>query len=117
MLSERVIIKYSLVAAALGLVGLYITTLLIEPQYVPLQGIDDSLVGKVISTEGHVKSSYISNTSTMFTTIEENGSSIEVVSFNTNNLSFESGDMIKISGEVSKYKGKLEIAAREIEKI
>jgi DNA/RNA endonuclease YhcR with UshA esterase domain len=117
MLSERAIIKYSVIAILIGLLGIYVTIQLMEPISVPLQGVNDAMVGNVIKTQGHVKSSYISNTSTLFVTMEENGSEIEAIKFNTRNSTLESGDLVVVSGEVSKYKGKIEITARTLEKV
>lgn len=117
MLSERTIIKYSGVAIVIGLLGIYITLQVMEPITIPMTGINDATVGNVIKTQGHVKSSYVSNSSTLFVTMEENGSSIQAIKFNTKNSTLEPGDLIVVTGEVSKYKGVLEITARTLEKI
>jgi DNA/RNA endonuclease YhcR with UshA esterase domain len=112
--SEKAILRLSLMAIVLGLAGIYLTILFTEPESVPLSDINDSLVGKIIATEGQISSFRISNTSTAFITLADKGKEISVIKFNSAEEGFKKGEVVLVSGEVTKYQGKLEIVARQI---
>jgi len=114
MLSEKAIVKLSLIAIVLGLLGIYLTVLLTEPEGVPLSEINESLVGQVIKTGGEIKSFRLSNTSTGFIALSEGGREIQVIAFNADGSEFKTGDFVSVTGEVTKYQGKIELVAREI---
>ena len=109
--------KYSLVCVGLGLLSLFLISKYQEPEVVEISKIDKNYLNQIIQTSGWVKSSYLSNSSTLFLILENNGSKIKVVKFDVEDLSFSKGDWIKVKGEVSLYKNELEIVAREIEKM
>ncbi|MBN2095421.1 MAG: OB-fold nucleic acid binding domain-containing protein [Candidatus Aenigmarchaeota archaeon] len=114
MSPERAILKYSLFAIVIGLVGIYASVLYIEPESVPLSSVNDSRIGQVIKTEGLVRSARLSNTSTLFIRLEDQECEIDVVLFKAGNANANPGDLVQVVGEVSKYEGKLEIIARKI---
>lgn len=117
MHSEKKIIKYSLIAIITGLVGIYLASIYIEPQKVPLSQIDEKFLGKFVATEGFVKDSEVSNSSTLFMTIENNQSRIVVVQFGASGEGIRTGDFVLVKGEVSRYKGELELVAKDIRKL
>jgi len=117
MQSEAKIIKYSLLAIIAGLVGLYLASIYIEPEKIPLSEIDEKFLGKFISTEGFVREVKFSNSSTLFVTIENNQSRIIAIQFGASDTHLAIGDFILVKGEVSRYKGELELVAKEIRMI
>ncbi len=118
MFSERKLIRLSLFTIIFGLTGLYLISAFVDPEFVELSSIDGNLIGKVISTEGTIsKVGFIEKSKTVFLDISENEKIMTVVIFNSEGNLFKKGDLVKITGEVSNYKGKLEITAREVDKI
>jgi hypothetical protein len=114
MPSEKVIIKYCIAAIILGLSGIYAAVIFIEPEHVSLSNIDDSQIGKVLETEGVIDSAKVSNTTTLFATIAENGLEMQIIKFNYKEDLPQKGDLVIVTGDVSKYEGKLEILARTL---
>jgi DNA/RNA endonuclease YhcR with UshA esterase domain len=117
MLSEKKIIKYSLIASVIGLAGIYLLTQVLQAPNFSISDLNDSMTGKVIQTQGTIKSIQISNTSTAFIALREGESEIEVVLFNAKQSELKEGEQVSITGEVNLYKGKLEIMAKEVRKI
>ncbi len=118
MLADKLIIRLSLVVIILGLVGLYLTSIFVEPEFVGLSEISTKNVGDVVKTRGIISSySFSEKSKTLFLDLEENGKKLSVVLFNFDENPFERGDEVSVKGEVSVYEGKLEIIARDIEKI
>lgn len=107
------ITKYSLIGIVVGLLGLYLISNYIEPEFVNLQNINEMYLNKIILTSGKVKNIFLANT-TLFLVLENNQSKINVVYFNAKNINFKKNDNVIVKGEVILYKNKLEIIAREI---
>jgi len=110
------ITRFSLLFIVLGLTGLYFISNL-EPEFVKISEIDKTYLNKIVSTSGKVRNLYISNSSTLFLVLEENGKKIDVVMFRASNINLGKGDYVLVKGEVCLYKNKLEIIAREIKKL
>jgi len=118
MFSERKLIILSLFIIIFGLIGLYSIGLLMDPEFIELNSIDRNMVGKIISTEGIIsKIAFIEESKTLFLDISENEKTLAVVIFNSEGDIFKKGDKIIINGELTTYKGSLELIAREVEKI
>jgi DNA/RNA endonuclease YhcR with UshA esterase domain len=114
MLSEKAIIKFSVAAIILGLFGIYLTLIFTQPINVPLSEINDSLSGKILETKGRISALRVSNTSTAFITLEDEKKEILVIKFNSNENEFKKGDLVSVTGEVTRYEGNIEIVARQI---
>jgi exonuclease VII large subunit len=108
------IAKCSLVCIVFGLIGLYLISQFIEPEFVNLSNIDKSYLNKIIRTSGKIDNIFLSNSSTLFLVLEEGGNKINVVMFNVNYINFKKGDYVIVKGEVNLYRNKLEIIAREV---
>lgn len=117
MHSEKKIIKYSLAAIIIGLLGLYLASIYIEPEKVSLSEIDEKLGGKFIATQGIATEVKISNSSTLFMTLESNNSRIKLIQFGVSNTDISEGDSVLVRGEVTRYKGEIEIIAKDTRKI
>jgi RecJ-like exonuclease len=115
MLPEKAIIKYSLVASCFGLLGVFLIGLYIEPGFEPLENIGEGSIGRMVKTQGYISDLRLSNTSTLFITLESQGSKIPVVKFSENSPACAKGDFVSVSGEVGSYRGSLQIVAKSIE--
>jgi DNA/RNA endonuclease YhcR with UshA esterase domain len=111
------IVKYSLICIVIGLGGLYLVSEYLQPEYVEIAKINKSYLNKIIQTSGKVTNSYLSNTSTLFLTLEDKGDILKVVKFKVEKIEFKKGDNILVKGELSLYKNELEIIARNIKKL
>ena len=93
--------------------GLYLISLYVEPELTNIKDIDKTLVGKVVKTEGTISKIFLSDSSTLFLTLEEN-EKLQIVKFNSEETNLKEQDKISIIGEVVLHKGKLEIIAKKI---
>ena len=112
--------RLSLVLSLLGLLGLFLLSICLEPTKVSIKEIDESLLGKFIVTSGYVTKIREHEAGHVFLTLE-NESSIKVVIFaNTarkNKATLEKirkGSKIEVVGKLVEYKGELELVAKEI---
>ncbi|MCK4730434.1 MAG: OB-fold nucleic acid binding domain-containing protein [Candidatus Aenigmarchaeota archaeon] len=118
MFSERKLIRLSLLTIIIGLTGLYFIGLFVDPEFVEIDHIDENMAGKVISTEGTIsKIAFIEKSKTLFLDIKGDEKTLKIIIFNSERDLFKKGDEIILSGELATYKGKLELIARDIEKI
>ncbi len=115
MLPEKLIIKISLIVIMFGLSGLYAITILIEPAFVDIRQIDENFNGKVVMTNGTISDVFLSDSKTLFLNLEEN-EDLAIIMFNVDENNLTESDKVVVRGEVTLYKGKLEIIAKKIEK-
>ena len=112
MLPEKVIIRLSLIVILFGLSGLYLISLYIEPEFTNINDIDRSFAGKVVKTGGIISKIFLSDSSTLFLTLEEN-KNLKIIEFNSEENKLAKQDKISLIGEVVLHKGELEIIAKK----
>ena len=99
---------FSLIFSILGILVLYLLSLLSQPAIIGLHEISE-YEGKQITTEGIVTNHYTTKYGSQIITIEENNSSAIV--FIEGKIDVEYGDKIQATGQVQKYKNSWEIMA------
>ena len=99
---------FSLIFSILGILILYLLSLLSQPAVIGLHEISE-YEGKQITTEGIVTSHYTTKYGSQMITIEENNSS--AIIFIEGKIDVEYGDRIQATGQVQKYKNNWEIMA------
>lgn len=102
---ERFIIIASFFISIIGLILIYVASEFYSPEKVNPWEIEESMIGKYISTEGKVKKVWIKEDNLFF--MLEN-SSILFVDFNYK-IRPDVGDFVELEGRVSRYKGNLEV--------
>ena len=118
MLPDKLIIKLSLIVIIFGLVGLYLTSIFVEPKYIELREISIENAGEVVKTEGIISKCFLSEESkTLFLDLGEGEQKLTIIMFNVDENLFEKGDKVSVKGEVCVYEGKLEIIARDIKEV
>lgn len=110
-MNDKVIAKLSLCCSAFGLLLLFVISIFMEAEDVPISGIEASeakdvlVTGQVISVKMHDNLAVVEVAEVK---------SVEVVVFDRRMLGFGIGDNVSVSGELRDYKGKREIVAEKI---
>jgi DNA/RNA endonuclease YhcR with UshA esterase domain len=115
--------KIMIVSSAIAIFGICLLFCLAKtskPNFVPLNEIDSTYIGKTISTSGRIV--YVNyNKGNIFLTIYDKNSSINIPIFSNVakylNVNFKKGQKIVVSGMVDEYKGKLQIIPRKVSDI
>lgn len=114
MISDRSLIKISLVVSAIGFIVLYIFTA-VETPIMPIGGLKSGDYASV----GGIVSSYKESKGNIFFTLE-NSSTINVAMFSTDAESnpmvykIKDGDTVTVTGKVQYYRNELEMIAKNI---
>lgn len=91
---------------------MYVSAENIEPQEVEIEELSSSDTGKIVTVEGEVVSSSFRKNN-LFLTVEDGTGRIKIVMFDaTKNI--REGERAVIEGEVTLYRGELEIIADSI---
>jgi DNA/RNA endonuclease YhcR with UshA esterase domain len=110
------ILIVSVAIAIFGICLLFYIARTSKPNFVPLNEIDSTYIGKTISTSGRIVSVNY-NKGNIFLTIYDKNSSIDVPIFSNVakylNVNLKKGQKIVVSGMVDEYKGKLQIVPRK----
>ncbi len=120
MITDKQLMKVSLVLAVVGLFGLAVIAYYIEPPEVSIASISDTYLGKVVGVKGVVsgisKSADIQEKETLFFTLTDSTGRIKVVNFN-NKIDLKDGSIVSVIGKLSFYENKYEIIAQYITQI
>jgi RecG-like helicase len=108
-------LKYlSLIVSVIGVVLLYFLSTLSQPIFVEINEISN-YDGKKITTQGFVKEHHKTSYGNQLITIQNNNSS--AIAFLEQTISIEVGDLIRVTGEVQKYKEEWEIIVDDIKNV
>jgi len=105
---------FSLIFAFLGILFLYLLSLLSQPIVIDLHEIS-KFEGKEITTKGFVSDYSVNKYGSQIITIKENNS--QVVVFIEGKIDVEYGDKIQATGQVQKYKNSWEIMVNDIRRV
>lgn len=110
-----------LISSIVGLLLIYIAAINIQPKEVALSEINFEMIGHSVVTTGYI--SYVKHSKGhIFLTLSDGSTSLQVPLFagfvnamkaDGINPKFRRGDVIKISGFVSEYRGQLQIIPRK----
>jgi len=120
-MDDETLRRLSLSFSLIGILGLFLLSCFFKPLEVSPSEIDESLIGKTITTSGYVAKLRRHEDGHVFLKLE-NKSKIDVVIFANVARKNEAilkelkrGDAIKVTGKVVEYRDRLEIVASEIE--
>lgn len=112
------ILKISIVIALVGIAALFFISRFSTEES---KSIKDLKIGQIERISGMVTSVYTSKDGHVFLKVADNTGEITVIAFKNSNIDevydLEIGDQITVLGRVDEYKGKLEVIAKEINKI
>lgn len=112
MISDSTLIKISLVVSAVGIMMLFVLSELMQPKYIPIQNITESLYGERIMFNGSISSLTLKN-GNLYARISNGENYIKIVMFKTfPNLT--AGQGITVIGRVSIFDGDTEVIAESI---
>ena len=112
------ILKISIITAVIGVILLFVITQVFKEETIK---IEDLKLGQIERVSGMVTSVYVSRNMHVFLKVADNTGEVDVVIFENHNIDeaydLEVGDEVSVLGRVDEYKGKVEIIAKEIERI
>ncbi|UCG94986.1 MAG: OB-fold nucleic acid binding domain-containing protein [archaeon] len=119
-MDDRNLLKLCIFCSILGLVILFVGVQQVEAKVTDIGSISEGEIGKLVSVEGTVYSSYY-NGEHLFFTLEDRTGRIKVVVFenlidrlNIDPRGIKKGIELRVDGEVEKYRGELEILPERI---
>lgn len=116
MISDKNLGKLSLLAAIIGIVMIYVATIIAGPLAMKIGDITDRDAGKNVVVNGTV-TSYNVNNGNIFIRLSDDTGNITVVMFEREargQPKLNSDDIIVVEGQVNIYKSELEIIAKSI---
>ena len=106
----------SIVTAVIGAFLLFYVAKISEPNFIPLNEIDSTYVGRTVSTSGRITSITYSK-GNIFLTIYDKNSTISVPIFSNVakhlDVPLRKGQRIIVSGLVNEYRGKIQVVPRK----
>lgn len=119
-MNDRGLLKLCLLCSVIGLVILFFGVRLAEAEKVSIVEVDENSIGRLVTVEGSVYSSYYNGEHLFFTLRDETGK-IKVVVFENNikrtgidPLDVKKGVEMAVEGKVEEYEGELEILPERI---
>jgi DNA/RNA endonuclease YhcR with UshA esterase domain len=119
MISDKTVLKIAVVVFAVGFFALFLISQQ-EPKLFSVSEITENMIGEKASVRGIAERPRVRDSLTMQLADENSTAKINVVMFNPTEVmlnSFKAGDAVIVNGEISIYKGELEIIANKISKI
>ncbi|HIG96788.1 MAG TPA: exodeoxyribonuclease VII large subunit [Candidatus Aenigmarchaeota archaeon] len=117
MISDQKLGKLALLIAIVGIIMIYISTLLLGSAEMKIGNITSRDVGKNVLVNGTI-TSYNVNNGNIFIRLSDDTGNMTVVMFErtSNGQKLNNGDIILVEGQVNVYKSELEIIAKSISK-
>lgn len=122
-LKRKILLVACVLISLTGLAFIYFSASMVSPSEIKISNIDSSLIGKLVSTTGKISYVRTHPAGHIFLTLTDDDSRIEVPIFSNlanqldsrgiNKYDFKKGKMIRITGMVSEYKGRLQIVPRK----
>ncbi|MFB6189981.1 MAG: exodeoxyribonuclease VII large subunit [Candidatus Nanohaloarchaea archaeon] len=106
--------RASIFFAVIGLTLMYFSSLYMSLDHVEVGEIEKSWSGKNVKIGGEV-TSFSTSSGHSFFQVNDSTGEIQVVKFDSK-LALERGDEVNVTGQVSLYRGQLEIIAKEVTK-
>ena len=119
MISDKDLLKISIIAFVIGLALLFVIGQQSLTKRLSVSEIKENMIGEKVSVRGFVESPQIKE-SLFMSIIDENNSNtkINVVMFNPpKDLTLKAKDLVLVNGEINIYRGELEITATKISKV
>jgi len=109
-MKDSIMILLAIFTSLLGLSLLYWVALNIEVQTIPLEQINEELLGKIVNVQGTVSEIKTYETVTSFTLVENNS---QIKIFTSFPLIIEQSTNVQIIGTIQEYQDELEIVVKQ----
>ena len=120
-MNENILTKVGLACSIVGLGILYVGAISVHPQPTPIASLDNSLIGVRVTISGEVVDLYEHPNGHLFLKLrDDSGEMIDVPIFSgvrAGLKSIEFLDVVTVSGEVSTYRGRLEVVPEDAEDV
>jgi DNA/RNA endonuclease YhcR with UshA esterase domain len=116
MISDEVLLKIAVVVFLVGFSMLFFLTQQESGNVLSINQINENMIGEKVAVYGIAEDLQLGD-NLMMVLIGENNTKTKVVMFDTQGINFKEGDTVVVRGEVSIYKGELEIVATKISRI
>lgn len=110
-MQDEKIFRIAVLTTIIGLIGLILTSGLVNPEFLKIKNIDNSKMDNQVQIEGIVSSCIITKSGTQIIQISDDTGSINVVVFSSvilDSSNFKNKE-VKVVGKVTQYKGQLEL--------
>ena len=115
MISDEKLLKIAVVVFLVGFSALFFLSQPESGTVLSVSQISENMIGEKVSVYGVAENLQLRNNLMM--DLIGNGTKIKVVMFDMQTINFKHGDTVVVRGEVSIYKGELEIIATKISRI
>ena len=112
-MQDKKIFKITLLTTIVGLIGIILTTGLVNPEHVSIDKIDKSKIDNQVEITAIVSNIVTTNSQTKIIKLTDNTGSITMVIFSNSNLSLNEKDIITVIGKVTEYNGQLELIVED----
>ena len=115
-MDEKNLLKVALICSIIGIFIIFILSDKLEPSLIRIADVSEDIIEQSVKIQGKIVS--LRNTpSVLIFDVKDDSGSIKVVAFNDGNSQLNNGQRVKILGDVTEYKGMLEIEAKKIESV
>lgn len=111
---KKKVYKASIFFAVIGLTLMYFSSLYLDLEHVGIGEIERSWSGKNVKISGEV-TSFSKSSGHAFFDVNDSTGEVMVVDFDSD-LELEEGEEVNVTGQVSIYRGQLEVIAKEVQK-
>ena len=112
-MNDQQLIRLSLIGAVIGIVALYIVSQFVVSATVNIGEISENSIGSSVTVSGEIKNLYKHKDGHIFFDLVDDTGEIKTVLWEDVvkqlDLNLENGDKLKITGEITTYKGDLEL--------
>jgi len=112
-MEEKNLLKVALICSIIGIFIIFIFANRLEPSLVNISDVSASLLDQSVKIQGAVDSIRITP-SVIILSVKDDSGSIKVVAFSQDNSELVKGQLVEILGDVTEYKGILEIEAKKV---
>lgn len=116
---DKKVINFCLIGSVIGIISIYIISLMMGSEQVKVEDITSNMVGKVVNVKGEVSDIYFHKNGHVFFNLKEGGSKVRVVIWENiaeqmkysgiDIYNLKNGDRVEITGTVELYRGEPEV--------
>ncbi len=117
-MQDEKIFKIAIITTVIGLIGVIILTGYVNPEQLTIKQIDKTKIDKQVQITATVTDVIQTKTGTQILTLEDDTSSINLVIFpsinvDSNNINQYKNKQVTVIGQVTEYKGQVELILEE----
>ena len=115
-MEEKNLLKVALICSIIGIFIIFIFANRLEPSLISISDVSESLIDQSVKIQGAIDSIRVTP-SIIILNVKDDSGSIKVVAFSQDNSELVKDQLVEILGDVTEYKGILEIEAKKISSV